>query len=86
MSLISSRNAGLSVFFAVKEASEGKRENLSDFYVAAAMELEDILNLRREIYCGEWEKWFSFEKKLDIAGMCALLKKMADDFRLESSK
>ena len=31
---------------------------------------------------GEWEKWFSFEKKLDIAGMCALLKKMADDFRL----
>lgn len=74
--------AGLSVFFAVKEASEGKRENLSDFYVAAAMELESILNLRQEIYYGEWEKWFSFEKKLDIAGMCALLKKMADDFRL----
>lgn len=78
--------AGLSVFFAVKEASEGKRENLSDFYVAAAMELESILNLRQEIYYGEWEKWFSFEKKLDIAGMCALLKKVADDFRLETSK
>ena len=67
----------------MKEASEGKRENLSDFYVAAAMELESILNLRQEIYYGEWKKWFSFEKKLDIAGMCSLLKKMADDFRLE---
>ena len=74
------------MFFAVKEASEGKRVKLSDLYMDAAMELESILNLRKEVYYGEWEKWFSFEKKLDIAGMCALLKKMADDFRLELSK
>jgi hypothetical protein len=70
----------------VKEASEGKRENLSDFYVAAAMELESILTLRQEIYDGEWKKWFSFEKKLDIAGMFTLLKTMAEDFRLENSE
>ena len=73
--------AGLFVFDAVKEAWEGNRENLSKLYKDAATELESILTLRKRIYCGEWEKWFAFEKKLDIAGMYTLLKEMSNDFQ-----
>lgn len=73
--------AGWLVFEAVKEARDGIRENLSKLYKDAAMELESILNLREQTYCGEWAKWFAFEKKLDIAGMCTLLKEMAEGFQ-----
>ena len=75
--------AGLSVFRAVKEAWEGDRDNLSPFYMDAVKELESILTLREETYFGEWEKWFAFEKKLDIAGMATSLKDIADEFYLE---
>ncbi|MBQ8428947.1 MAG: glycosyl hydrolase 115 family protein [Clostridia bacterium] len=76
--------AGLSVFLAVKEAWLGDRSDLSALYMDAATELEGILDLRKEVYLGEWKNWFAFEKKLDIAGMCTLLKEMADDFRRET--
>lgn len=73
-------NAGLSVFSAVKQAWKGERENLSDLYLQAAAFLDEIVAYRAEIYTGEWKDWFAFEKKLDIAGMSEMLKKLAKEF------
>ena len=72
--------AGLSVFSAVKQAWEGNRENLSKLYLQAAAFLDEIIAYRAGIYTGEWKSWFAFEKKLDIAGMSEMLKKLAEEF------
>lgn len=72
--------AGISVYDAVKEAWQGNKENLEKLYMKAAVALDNILKHRENIYCGEWENWFSFEKKLDIEGMCELLKNTAKEF------
>lgn len=72
--------AGISVYHAVKEAWQGNKENLESLYMKAAVALDNILKHRANIYYGEWEGWFSFEKKLDIKGMCELLKNTAKEF------
>lgn len=77
--------AGLSVFRAVKEAWEGNRKNLCALYMEASRELESIIALREEIYCGKWKNWFAFEKKLDIAGTSELLKRVAEEFWSETA-